>query len=531
MGSLGEMQSMATNIFSAYASMAASMMLFRSIANDIIPDPVKSFFYNSFGPFFKHLIDRFFNNKPNHITLVIEEQSGMLRNQIYDAAEIYLRTKINPDSDRLKATKSSKQSNITLSIVKDQEIVDHFENFELKWQFVLVEPEGDRRKHESEKRLFELTFDKSNKDTVVNDYLPLVLSRAKEIKETDRPVKLFTTDSPFDSDDDDDGNRYWGCVNLDHPVTFDKLAMDPSLKLSVIEDLDRFLRRKEYYKKVGKAWKRGYLLYGPPGTGKSSLVAAMANYLKFDVYDLELSSIYSNSELRRTLLCTNNKSIIVIEDIDCSAQMHNREGDSDDDSEKDDSSDKLTLSGVLNLVDGLWSTCGDERIIIFTTNHKEKLDPALLRPGRMDMHIHMGYCTPEGFDVLAFNYLGINDQPRLVLEIKELIREIEITPAEIAEHLMRNEDVDHALEGVIDLLKQKMEEKNRTIVEKEAKENKTVEDGEKKEEKNSVIVEKEATKNKTDVDGDENTETNEKKKNGTFRRMLRNLRRNKRKMI
>ncbi|KAL3621441.1 hypothetical protein CASFOL_036353 [Castilleja foliolosa] len=159
-------------------------------------------------------------------------------------------------------------------------------------------------------------------------------------------VKLFTTDSPFDNDDDDDGNRYWGSMNLDHPVTFDKLAMDPSLKLSVIEDLDRFLRRKEYYKKVGKAWKRGYLLYGPPGTGKSSLVAAMANYLRFDVYDLELSSIYSNSELRRTLLCTNNKSIIVIEDIDCSAQMHNREGVSDDDSEKHDSSDK-SGSGLL----------------------------------------------------------------------------------------------------------------------------------------------------------------------------------------
>ncbi|GFP82014.1 probable mitochondrial chaperone bcs1 [Phtheirospermum japonicum] len=497
MQSLGEMQSMAANIFSAYASMAASMMLFRSIANDVIPDPIKSFFYNSFGPFIKHLIDKFFTKKPTHITLVVDEQNGMLRNQIYDAAEIYLRTKINPDSDRLKVTKSSKQSNITLNIVKDQVVVDRFNGFELKWQFVLVEPDGDRRKYQSEKRYFELTFDKSNKDTVVNDYLPLVLSRAVEIKEKDRAVKLYTRDCPFnDNDDDENGNGYWGSVNLDHPVTFDKLAMDPNLKRAVIEDLDRFLRRKEYYRKVGKAWKRGYLLYGPPGTGKSSLVAAMANYLKFDVYDLELTSIYSNSDLRRTLLCTNNKSIIVIEDIDCSVQMHDREGDSDD---HGDSSDKLTLSGVLNFIDGLWSTCGDERIIIFTTNHKEKLDPALLRPGRMDMHIHMGYCTPEGFDVLAFNYLGIKDHPRLVLEIKELIREIEITPAEVAEHLMRNEDVDLALQGVLDLLKQKEEEKNRVIVEKEAKEN------------------------KVDEDGDENTKAIEKKKNGKFGRIVRNL--------
>lgn len=128
---------------------------------------------------------------------------------------------------------------------------------------------------------------------------------------------------------------------------------------------------------------------------------------------------------------------------------------------------QLTLSGLLNFIDGLWSTCGDERIVVFTTNHKEKLDPALLRPGRMDMHIHMGYCAPEGFDVLASNYLGIHDcdDHRLCGEIRGLIREVDITPAEIAEHLMRNEDADRAMQGVIDLLKQKKVEKSELMVE------------------------------------------------------------------
>ncbi|TVU38850.1 hypothetical protein EJB05_12243 [Eragrostis curvula] len=81
----------------------------------------------------------------------------------------------------------------------------------------------------------------------------------------------------------------WRCINHHHPATFDKLAMDPDLKRSVIADLDRFLKRKDYYRRIGKASKRGYLLYGPPGTGKSSLVAAMANYLRFSLYDLDLS--------------------------------------------------------------------------------------------------------------------------------------------------------------------------------------------------------------------------------------------------
>lgn len=100
--------------------------------------------------------------------------------------------------------------------------------------------------------------------------------------------------------------------------------MDPVLRKELLDDLDRFVRRKEFYKRVGKAWKRGYLLYGPPGTGKSSLIASMANYLKFDVYDMELTSLRRNSDLRRFLVSTGNRSILVIEDIDCSIELENR---------------------------------------------------------------------------------------------------------------------------------------------------------------------------------------------------------------
>lgn len=115
---------------------------------------------------------------------------------------------------------------------------------------------------------------------------------------------------------------------------------------------------------------------------------------------------------------------------------------------------QLTLSGLLNFIDGLWSSCGDERIIIFTTNHKERLDPALLRPGRMDMHIHMSYCTYHGFQLLASNYLSINGH-HLYDEIEGLLKEAEVTPAHVAEELMKSEDVDVALEGLVKLLKRK----------------------------------------------------------------------------
>uniref|UniRef100_A0A2N9ERP4 non-specific serine/threonine protein kinase n=1 Tax=Fagus sylvatica TaxID=28930 RepID=A0A2N9ERP4_FAGSY len=116
------------------------------------------------------------------------------------------------------------------------------------------------------------------------------LEFANAIKVEEKVVKLYNRECPFD-DEEGGGRGMWGSINLEHPATFNTLAMDPEHKKAIINDLDRFLRRKEFYKKVGKAWKRGYLLYGPPGTGKSSLVAAMANYLKFDIYDLELTTL------------------------------------------------------------------------------------------------------------------------------------------------------------------------------------------------------------------------------------------------
>ncbi|XVF59674.1 hypothetical protein PTKIN_Ptkin07bG0294700 [Pterospermum kingtungense] len=116
---------------------------------------------------------------------------------------------------------------------------------------------------------------------------------------------------------------------------------------------------------------------------------------------------------------------------------------------------QLTLSGLLNFIDGLWSSCGDERIISFTTNHKDRLDPALLRPGRMDMHIHMSYCNPQGFKLLASNYLGINGYHHLFGEIEGLLNNTEVTPAQVAEELMKSEDADIALEGLVKLLKRK----------------------------------------------------------------------------
>lgn len=228
------------------------------------------------------------------------------------------------------------------------------------------------------------------------------------------------------------------------------------------------------------AWKRGYLLYGPPGTGKSTMISAMANLLDYDIYDLELTTVKDNSELRKLLIETTGKSIIVIEDIDCSLDLtgqrkKTKEKDDDDQSDKEKdpvskkkkeaeeerkSGSKVTLSGLLNFIDGLWSACGGERIIVFTTNYVDKLDPALIRRGRMDKHIELSYCCFEAFKVLAKNYLELESH-EMFGKIEELLGETKMTPADVAENLMPmsdEEDEEDCLKRLIEGLETAKEE-------------------------------------------------------------------------
>ncbi|THF98282.1 hypothetical protein TEA_022400 [Camellia sinensis var. sinensis] len=444
-----------TSVLSTYTTFTASAMLVRSVINEVqamtkqlIPQQLHDKILSKMGGLL--------GNFSSQTILVIDETNGLSINEMFEASEIYLRLKISPSVERLKVSKAPGEKDLCVSINQGEKIMDSFEGVQLTWQMICIETQKTSTDYEGgfeteivARRSIELSFHKKYREMVLSSYLPYVLERSKAIKEENKVVKL---------------NSYygaWSSINLNHPSTFDTLAMDLTLKKEVIDDLDRFVKRRHFYRRVGKAWKRGYLLYGPPGTGKSSLIAAMANYLKFHIYDLELTSLRSDAELRRHLISTANQSILVIEDIDCSSNFQNRQagGYNNGDSQ-------VTLSGLLNFIDGLWSSCGDEKIIIFTTNHKDRLDPALLRPGRMDMHIHMSYCTPCGFKILASNYLSINNHS-MFSEIEKLVTEVEVTPAEIAEELMKSDEAGIALGGLIKFLHKKKTEHDKANAEEE----------------------------------------------------------------
>ncbi|KAK1357785.1 hypothetical protein POM88_051041 [Heracleum sosnowskyi] len=117
---------------------------------------------------------------------------------------------------------------------------------------------------------------------ITQTYLEHVLKKGKEIQRQNMQTRLYTNNNAKQFTVP--GLKInWSHIVYKHPATFETLAMEPDKKQEIIEDLLTFSKSKDYYARIGKACKRGYLLYGPPGTGKSTRIAAMANLLNYDI--------------------------------------------------------------------------------------------------------------------------------------------------------------------------------------------------------------------------------------------------------
>ncbi|KAK1282318.1 hypothetical protein QJS10_CPB22g01180 [Acorus calamus] len=398
------------------------------------------------------------------------------RSEAYSCIESYLMSTSTSKARSLRAEPGKDSSNLVFSMDHYEEVTDDFDSGKVRvwWSSTKSEPQTLRFSFfpaPQEHRFFKLTFHHRHRDTVMERYLKHVLDSGKAALINNRQRRLYTNTPHRDYDY---RMLNWSHVTFEHPASFETLAMHPDKKREIIEDFKSFKAGKEYYTRIGKAWKRGYLLYGPPGTGKSTMIAAIANYMDYDIYDLELTAVKDNSALRKLLIETTSKSIIVIEDIDCSLDLSGNRKKKEEKTEEEkkeslpgmpkEEASKVTLSGLLNFIDGLWSACGGERIIVFTTNYVEKLDPALIRRGRMDKHIELSYCTFEGFKVFAKNYLGIENHT-LFETIQRLMGEVQITPADVAESLMTKtstrgveEDANACLEDLIRALEKEKED-------------------------------------------------------------------------
>jgi mitochondrial chaperone BCS1 len=192
----------------------------------------------------------------------------------------------------------------------------------------------------------------------------------------------------------DDG---WKHVRAYSPRLLESVLLKPGEKEHLIQDLERFRASRSRYRRLGVPYHRGYLLYGPPGTGKTSLVSAIAAKFGISIFVVNLSEL-SDRTLKRAMNAVPENSVILFEDIDC-MKAGNRRRELNEcnqtrvltkDNAQNVSSDRggVTLSGLLNVLDGFQAP--ENVIFVMTTNDVEALDPALLRPGRIDYRLFLG---------------------------------------------------------------------------------------------------------------------------------------------
>lgn len=195
------------------------------------------------------------------------------------------------------------------------------------------------------------------------------------------------------------------------------VILNEKVKQDLIADVTDYLNpaTRRWYSNRGIPYRRGYLLYGPPGTGKSSLSLALAGFFRMRIYMVSLSSIMANEENLSSLFAElPRRCVVLLEDIDSAGLTHTREDGKSDDGTTDQTPvasvpsgpgklatvtgapalpGRLSLSGLLNILDGVASQEG--RVLIMTTNHLEKLDKALIRPGRVDMIVKFGLADAD----------------------------------------------------------------------------------------------------------------------------------------
>jgi chaperone BCS1 len=203
------------------------------------------------------------------------------------------------------------------------------------------------------------------------------------------------------------------------------VSLDQQQKANIVMDINEYLHpaSARWYAARGIPYRRGYLFHGPPGTGKTSLSFALAGIFGLDIYCISLMEVgLTESELNKLFAHLPRRCIVLLEDIDSAglrrpdepAESKDGKTDAQSDTSVDEGLTKISktdllptvpgqpptalkslisLSGLLNAIDGVASHEG--RVLIMTTNCPEKLDSALIRPGRVDLQVHFTLATRE----------------------------------------------------------------------------------------------------------------------------------------
>ena len=223
----------------------------------------------------------------------------------------------------------------------------------------------------------------------------------------------------------------WMHISRHSPASFDiatrksrplnSVIIEAGIKDELLADTKRFLQSEEWYVRKGIPYRRGYLLHGPPGCGKTSFITALAGSLRLPIVLIALGSkSIGDEELLEVLSAAPRDSIVLIEDVDCAFRVEDRN------EARMGFSRAVTMSGLLNAIDGVAAQEG--RLIFLTTNHKEQLNEALIRPGRVDAQFYLGYASKAGAGELFdqfFPPLEGPDGENVILARDAFVNEVE----------------------------------------------------------------------------------------------------------
>ncbi|KAF7360859.1 hypothetical protein MSAN_01115500 [Mycena sanguinolenta] len=239
----------------------------------------------------------------------------------------------------------------------------------------------------------------------------------------------------------------WNTVKHKIRRPLSSIILPPGILDSLVKDAEEFLASEDWYIGAGIPHRRGYLLHGPPGTGKTSTIYALAGALNLEIYSLSLASnSVDDSFLQSAASSVPKNGIFLIEDIDCA--FPSRE---DEEAElgipeamrmqnpghmrATRPTRMVTLSGLLNVIDGVGSEEG--KLFIATTNYIDRLDAALLRPGRIDRKFEYALSTPEQTRALFVRFFPAARFPHLAADPDDHESKLEESEAmldELASH-------------------------------------------------------------------------------------------------
>ena len=199
-----------------------------------------------------------------------------------------------------------------------------------------------------------------------------------------------------------------------------------SNKNDIIDDIKQFNESEKLYNEFGRPYKRNYLLYGPPGTGKSSMIIALASLMNLNIYKINLTKGLDDSDLMNSISKIPLNGLLVFEDID--SLFNERET-------SESNKTFITFSSLLNILDGF--VAKTKLITIMTTNHKDKLDDAFLRPGRIDVLVEFKYSDTGQINDICSHFIS-EDNNDIKLDFINKIKNIKTTSAALTKFLFEN---------------------------------------------------------------------------------------------